>query len=342
MKLLMQVLLLPLLGLILSSFNYNRHIDYSEINYIEYKKLKLKNLNLKGVCLTSNIKIEEVDQSNINDRSLLPTDEKSVVEKYNRDWYLEDVNYSYKGKVYKGIGGKDFKVNNKEIFTILHKTEDGFLIPYFTEKYKEEGKNYYSIFLMGIAYFSYSKENIFPILGAEDLNKYQKYKGSNNYRFLDVKGEWIFVLEVYPSEKNIMGMEEEYHHFRIYKFNILTKEVRIWDSRENGDLVMFTQTYYLNYDLSKDRRYLYMSFVNDGVYMFDWWEEKLYKIYNCPSFEEFQQATGLVVKGPASRVPNVINNSDDGYVYVVVYNLSGIPRKYLYYRFKNPEESLKK
>ncbi|MFW6139651.1 MAG: hypothetical protein ACOC7U_10845, partial [Spirochaetota bacterium] len=178
----------------------------------------------------------------------------------------------------------------------------------------------------------------------------------NTYRLLDVKGEWLLVLGIYHN--NVYNEFEYIHnHFRIYKYNIQTKQVRIWDSRDHG-LTMFIYDYYNNYDISRDRRYIYMSFQYGyngydsqdtvsygGVYVFDWWEEKLYKIYQPMSDREFDEISEKHTRPNKDNFyeidVKVVNNTDDGYVYALWEKIEVTDEKFKNcYRFKNPEPIL--
>lgn len=119
---------------------------------------------------------------------------------------------------------------------------------------------------------------------------------------------------------------------------------------------MYIDTHYLNYDLSKDRRYIYMSFMyrysgydgeegaisEGGVYIFDWWEEKFYKVYEPMPVNDFKELSVQKMKPDGSIYyeidVKVVNNTDDGYVYAM---WAGTNEDFQYVRFKNPEEMFK-
>jgi len=135
----------------------------------------------------------------------------------------------------------------------------------------------------------------------------------------------------------------DYSYLKIYKYNLKKKEVEIFDTYEYGIIsngVYEVGSYYPTYDISKDKRFLYIPArsdteytnedffyrkavkTNGGLYIYDWWENKLYKLLE-------------------GNVTDVTNNTDDGYVYVQFMRIEDKQIIYDYYRFKNPEDIIR-
>lgn len=138
-------------------------------------------------------------------------------------------------------------------------------------------------------------------------------------------------------------MYPDYAYMKIYRYNLLKKEVSIFDSYTLGILVPpidEIEGYYPVYDISMDKRFVYIPAwakegytnpefsrretvkINGGLYVYDWEKEKVYKL-----------AEG--------NVTAVTNNTDDGYVYYRTTSYENKKRTHEYYRFKNPEEMLR-
>jgi len=79
-----------------------------------------------------------------------------------------------------------------------------------------------------------------------------------------------------------------------------------------------------------------------GVYIFDWWEEKFYKVYEPMPVNDFKELSVQKMKPDGSIYyeidVKVVNNTDDGYVYAM---WAGTNEDFQYVRFKNPEEMFK-
>jgi len=79
-----------------------------------------------------------------------------------------------------------------------------------------------------------------------------------------------------------------------------------------------------------------------GVYIFDWWEEKFYKVFEPMPVNDFKKLAVQKMKPDGAIYyeidVKVVNNTDDGYVYAM---WAGTNEDFQYVRFKNPEEMLK-
>jgi len=337
----------------ITAFN-NGNIDLSEFKYIKYKSFNERNIKGQIIKVIKGIITIKVDKKIIIDKAAFPIDESSVIKKYNKANYYEKGSFEsyYHNKKYFYSPYLGFRVDNSfEKTPVKFPFNDGFIIGQITERVLIDNDERR---IFGISFFSYEKEKAIQLFGIESIDEKIKYTDASEIRLLDIKDGQFLVLAIY-NEKQYQEVDELHNHFKIYKFNLKTKEVRIWDSRENN-LTMYIDTYYLNYDLSKDRRYIYMSFMygysgydgekglvsEGGVYIFDWWEEKIYKIFEPMSVDGFKKIAGEKMKSDGSIYyevdVKVVNNTNDGYVYAM---WAGTNEEFQYVRFKNPEEMLK-
>ncbi len=331
------------LCILLISFIFHNNIDYSKIKYSKFDEYKKKNIPFRFINCYEKIKNEKFDDKYFIKIKTPPDDEGWLLQKYS------------KNNLYNGTGKYNEKlyIGDKEIFTWA----DGFIIG--------ENNNTINIFkdkfgnilaLTHVYIIKAYNPNLEKRSDLLDLEiKLHSPDDIDIYRLLDVKGEWLLVLGIY-HDSSYEEVGNLHNHFKIYKYNLKTKEVRILDSRDYN-LTMYIDTYYLNYDLSKDRRYIYMSFMygysgydgeketvsEGGVYIFDWWEERLYKIFEPMPVNYFKKIARQKMKPDGSIYyeidVKVVNNTDDGYVYAM---WAGTNEDYQYVRFKNPEEMLKK
>jgi len=137
--------------LFITSFKYNDKYAYESVNYIKFSDFNKKGISYSRVPLINKIKGVYYNNYFSIDNYFFPEDESFVIKKFSEDWYLEKKDFIYDGEVIKNIGGKDFEIDNKEIFSILFKNNNGFLVPAFTERYKEKGKDYFGTFLLGVS-----------------------------------------------------------------------------------------------------------------------------------------------------------------------------------------------
>jgi len=313
-------------------------------------------LHIKGKIknIIKDVTINKVDKKSIIEKNIFPDDESWVSKKFNVNNYYEIGTFksSYNNKKYFYSPSLGFRVNDNFKKTPLKITlHDGFIIPQITERISVNNDERR---LLGISFFSYEKEKVIPLFGIESLEEEINYTDADETRLLDTKKEQFLILAIY-HDYSYQEIGNLHNYFKIYKYNLKTKEVRIWDSRKNN-LTMYIDTYYLNYDLSKDRRYIYMSFMygysgydgekgaisEGGIYVFDWWEEKLYKIYEPMPIKRFKEIARQRMKPDGAIYyeidVKVVNNTDDGYVYAM---WSGTNEDYQYVRFKNPENFMK-
>jgi len=347
MKLFKILICLVFIFMILIAFKYNNEFDYSKVRHLKFEdcsKIKIK-VRIKNA---SQVIVIEKENPKYAFNKNFSGDDRSLLKKYG------GANL-FKTRLDQEFLTNDIYIDNKMVFAV-----SGNLLVEADGIEKETG-----------VVFEDNDKNLIALTNNYGIDIYNPYlkKRSNLldleiklhspdditiYRLLDAKGEWLLVLGIY-HDYSYQEVDELHNHFKIYKYNLKTKEVRIWDSRDYN-LTMYIDTYYLNYDLSKDRRYIYMSFMygyngydgekdkisEGGVYVFDWWEERLYKIFEPMPINNFKKLAMQKIKSDGSIYyeidVKVVNNTDDGYVYAM---WAGTNEDFQYIRFKNPEDMLK-
>jgi hypothetical protein len=334
MRLIIKCIIIALAGLFVVSFCFDKEIDYTQFKYIRYDDFEKIEVRPELIDLTEMIEVKKVKPELVKQKDIFRKDEKWITEKYESGKRIEgkDGVYIFRSKKFyftPMIGFiKDTYFNR--VIIKYNDSEKGLILPSITERIEEE-ESFYK--LIGITYFSKEREEFIRLFGLENIKEYRRH---NEYRLLDVKGEWFLVLEKYIAFPDKFDVDEYY--IRIYKYNIKTKQIYIWDSQENDRLTVVYG--FSNYDLSRDRRYVYMSAYSNqgysrgideehirksGLFIYDWHENKLYKV-----IEGFCDA--------------VVNNTDDGYCYYMNmgYDETGTDFINYFYRFPNPEEILNK
>lgn len=309
-----KIAVILVISLVLFSFTFDRNIDYSQYKEIERSDLKQIDVEPKVINLVGKIRLEEVTSEFIKDNNIFPFYEGWVVKKYGIEKFEGDLVIDGKRTI-DDIDG--FQVGRKEYVGIRFTDEYGNLV-YFISPF--------------VVVYDNDKNRDYPLLDITDnVFKYE------TDRLIDVKGEWIFVV---AWQKEIFDAGTS--NIDLLKFNIKEKTVEIFDAYDYGIFCWpFVEDH--QYDISNDRRYIYMvgidyrSFetmpegyykreevkINKGLYVYDWWENKLFR---------------LVDEG----IKFVVNNTEDGYVYIKKHEYYDKKWHDSYHRLKNPEELLKK
>lgn len=295
-------------------FTFDGDIDYSKYKAIEWSELKQIKVKTNIIDISGRIKLEEVVEGFIKEKNIFSMYEGCVVKKYSKEKFEGNLVIDSK-KVIDDIDG--FRVGRREYVGIR-----------FADKYDNL---VYFISPYIVVYDAKTNEDYPMFSVTNDIFKYE------SERFIDVKGEWVFVV----AWQGELFTDKDSSKLDIMKFNIKTKTAEIFDSYDYG---IFSQPYveFHSYDISKDRRYIYIAGIDHvkeympedyynreevkiekGLYAYDWWENRLFK---------------LVDRG----INAVVNNTDDGYVYIRVGDYYDKKWHEGYYRFKNPEELLKK
>ena len=306
-------------------FTDNHKIDYSEIEKKEWNNLKKIKIDTEIRNISKKIRSEEIKNKNISVKKLFPETEIWVLKKY-------DITNLYETKLVNGF--PCIYTGNEMIFpsvNALSLSNNKYIGIVFNDYYK-------NIITVGSTYSIYvykQKEKRLKII--------LWMKGENNEyytsRLLEAKNVLLFIASW--VNENIHGVPE-YSYIKLYKYNLLKKEVEIFDSYDYGIVsngVDEVEGFFPVYDISHDQRYVYIPARGDreyirnklfnrekmkmsgGLYVFDWWQNKIYKLFE-------------------GNVVAVTNNTEDGFVYIKTMKYENNHRINEYFRFKNPEEML--
>jgi len=310
-------------------FSYEKDINYYETEGVITEDLDVIFNNREIKDITGCLSYVEVSESEIKAKKYF-IDERYVLKKYNSEAVVEIIEQPsldkivLNGKEFKGIYG--FEVFDEESTSITDYC-DSYLVIYNDNSKNIIVINYYD----EICVYNPINKKIKSLINTEG-SKIIHPEHIEEYRLLDVKGEWFLVLGVYHDPDYKYKEFEHLHRcFRLYRYNILNNEVTIWDSHHYG-LNFFASSYcYLNYDISISRRYIYMSFIDEGIYAYDWWEGNIYKIFGVHNSESFKSLVGLEAKLDSSTYVNVLNDTEDGFLYIEEYQYNGKGEKITIY-----------
>ena len=328
------ILFIFLTCILFMGFSFDKGFNYSRVEKLKWEDLDKTHLEPKIIDLTKKIRSKEVSKEFVEKKELFPFSERWLVKKY-------DENSLFNTKIDE-YGNKSFYLNGKMVFVNVRSfflDNDNYIGNIFNDKYNN------LLALTTLSIDRYSQNNPKPIEVVELERVKYNNKSSllcDDHRLLDIKGELLFIAG-WENEYRVVPM---YAYTKLYKFDLKKKQVEVFDSYPYGIFIYgfdVFEGYSPNYDISKDRRYFYIPGVQDheysniayifdrenvkvqgGLYVYDWWENRLYKLVD-------------------GTVSDVTNNTDDGYVYykVRIYDKKKREAKEWYYRFKNPEEMLK-
>ncbi|HQJ40636.1 MAG TPA: hypothetical protein PK449_03665 [Exilispira sp.] len=311
------IIFVIMISLFIFSFDYDKNINYDNYKWIEYKDLKRTKLSLNIIDLTSKIKWEKISLSKKMQNTIFPIENNQEnynglwcndywkLRKYDKDQILElykidcchfclfsDNNkdligdyseYYSNDKIYTVCFNKSdsekliYKDFHLRIIDIINKTIKGYLCNFFNYKNPDE------------------TEIISPIV--------------------NILGEYVFYIEIFGDND---CFRNTYCFYILHRINLKTLEDEYIDFSDYGiyQAAMGVVDGFLPiYDISLNKRYFYFygesdkeslkyhynnfNNFNDGLYVYDWWENRLYKVGNIKC--------DLVM---------ITNNIDDGYVYI--------------------------
>ena len=319
-----KLIALILLIFILIAFNNANSIDYSKISFTDWKTIKKVNIKLNIIDFKKKIDLEKVCQELLSDE-IFSIDESNVIKKYKENCLFrvkeeDDLENIYISDILVFFGVRPFYIENGSVG----------LAPIFKDKYD-------NLLTLSLIFFMVNTKNsvLKEIIEIEHNDK----SLFSTFRLINVRKEQIF--NIGWVNENIHGVPE-YSYIKLYKYNLLKKEVEIFDSYDYGIVsngVDEVEGFFPVYDISHDQRYVYIPARGDreyirnklfnrekmkmsgGLYVFDWWQNKIYKLFE-------------------GNVVDVTNNTEDGYVYIKTMKYENNHHIYEYFRFKNPEEIL--
>lgn len=320
-KIIYLAILVLLSTMVFVAIDYDENINYAKIKPVKFEELQKELIKPKLIDISKKIKLEKVELS------------KSQIEYI----FIRD-HFNWLLKKYDDVKS----IERTGIFEIYDEKEKNvhFTNIFFSDKYGNK------IFMDGRAFCFYPdiKKELLQVSDPESFEKrhviemYYKYnEKSNTYTLLedkfnpwdlftypdypiDVKGEWFVVINFISCD---MAEDDYDSYFTIRIINIKTKQLKLLWSK-NYDILHFDTAKYRRdeivgpvwYDVSKNKRYIYLTgtyvpnfygrVYNPGAYVYDWWNNRFYKIYN-------RQEKDLV-----EEVFQVTNNTEDGYIYFEV------------------------
>ncbi len=326
-----------LLILFIFSFTYDNNFDFNNRKNTNYEKIKKVKLDSKIIDLTEKIKWTKIN---------LNLDQKKIIFPFNENYELNNLwcDDSWKLKKYDKkqiiklatIDGEEYQINDKFYALEIPKyfiNDESYTIVF--------NSNNDGIIFDGSKIFTYDK--ISGKLKFILLDFYDS-KNKKNIIFgetlINVLGQYLFILEKKYDNEDI---RHEYCYYILHRINMKTLEDEYIDFSDYGiyQAAMGVVDGFLPiYDISLNKRYFYFygesdkeslkyhynnfNNFNDGLYVYDWWENRLYKVGNI--------RCNLVM---------ITNNIDDGYVYIrSIKDLNAKNYEYDFYRTKNFESLL--
>jgi hypothetical protein len=326
------IIFVIMISLFIFSFDYDKNINYDNYKWIEYKDLKRTKLSLDIIDLTSKIKWEKISLSKKMQNTIFPIENNQ--ENYNGLW----CNDYWKLRKY----DKDqilelYKIDSFQFCLFSDNNED--LIGDYSEYYSND-KIYTVCFNKSDSEKLIYKD--FHLRIIDIINKNTKWYLLYECKepIVNILGEYVFYIEIITDGQPIRA---DYCYYILHRINLKTLEDEYIDFSDYGiyQAAMGVVDGFLPiYDISLNKRYFYFygesdkeslkyhynnfNNFNDGLYVYDWWENRLYKVGNI--------RCNLVM---------ITNNIDDGYVYIrSIKDLNAKNYEYDFYRTKNFESLL--
>jgi hypothetical protein len=343
------IIFVIMISLFIFSFDYDKNFNYDSIkNFlgIEYDELKKIKLNADIIDLTKEIKWDKISLSKKMQNTIFPIENKR--ENYRGSWcsdywklrkYDKDQILELYEKEFSRWPGLD--LGEHSLFPDLKDyLRGGYTI------YCMGGKIYTVCFnksdnekLMYVGY----KLAIIDIVN-KTVKKYLFNALSHEGPIINILGEYVFYMEIIIDDQ---APRADYCCYILHRVNLKTLEDEYIDFSDYGiyqSALGVVDGFMPIYDISLNKRYFYFygesdkqglkiafndfSKFNDGLYVYDWWENKLYKVGNIKCNDPVM----------------ITNNIDDGYIYLRIITNPNTPNannyKYDFYRTKNFESLL--
>lgn len=303
----------------------NEGFDYSSLECLEWKKIMKHNIIIE-VKDISYILYKEIVSNMTMITEIFTENEKWIVKKYDKNNLIEPTidEDGIPGVFLNGeiiVPSIDvFSIEKDKYIALIYDIKKRWLI--VSAK----------IQLYIYDYITNQRKSL-----VEYSNYLQPY--SRTTRMIKLENEYLYTI----GWINGGWRYPDFAYMKIYRYNLIKKEVAIFDSYTLGILVPpidEIEGFYPMYDISMDKRFVYIPAlhkdgytdpeafrrekvkINGGLYVYDWETDRIFKLAD-------------------GSVSAVTNNTDDGYVYYRTETYVNKKIKYDYFRFKNPEDLLK-
>jgi len=335
-----------MISLFIFSFDYDKNFNYDSIKRLEYDELKKIKLNPDIIDLTKEIKWDKISLSKKMQNTIFPIENNR--ENYGGSWCSDY------WKLRKYDKNQILELYEKEFsrWPGLH-FGDHSLFPGL----KDDLGRSYSIYCMGGKIFTicFNKSDNEKLMYVDyelaiidivnkTLKKYLFFALPHAGPIINILGEYVFYMEIIIDDQ---APRADYCYYILHRVNLKTLEDEYIDFSDYGiyqSALGVVDGFMPIYDISLNKRYFYFygesdkqglkiafndfSKFNDGLYVYDWWENKLYKVGNIKCNHHVM----------------ITNNIDDGYIYLRIITNPNTPNannyKYDFYRTKNFESLL--
>jgi len=330
-----------MISLFIFSFDYDKNFNYDSIKRLEYDELKKIKLNPDIIDLTKEIKWDKISLSKKMQNTIFPIENNR--ENYGGSWCSDY------WKLRKYDKNQILELYEKEFsrWPGLH-FGDHSLFPGL----KDDLGRSYSIYCMGGKIFTicFNKSDNEKLMYVDyelaiidivnkTLKKYLFFALPHAGPIINILGEYVFYMEIIIDDQ---APRADYCYYILHRVNLKTLEDEYIDFSDYGiylSALGVVDGFMPIYDISLNKRYFYfygdsdkewleMAFndfskFNDGLYVYDWWENKLYKVGNIKCNDPVM----------------ITNNIDDGNIYIRSRNRNS-KDGFDFYRTKNFESLL--